>query len=148
MRNFYLTIVGLVFVIFGIIQVAYYGNFGYFLFEDNFKVVQVVEEVDMYDVIDMYMSKNIDDEKLTSSEYIAELNRPRPYVLETIYKGVSNKIYGDAEYLKKYKCSQIDTIYKKYNIQVEAERNEEILLENSKKKKARDLKSINSLDCN
>lgn len=148
MRNFYLTIVGLVFVIFGIIQVAYYGNFGYFLFEDNFKVVQVVEEVDMYDVVDMYSRNNIDYNNLTSSEYMAELRRARPYVLETIYKGVSSKIYGDVEYLKKYKCSQIDTIYKKYNRQVETERNEKILLENSKKKKARDLKSINSLDCN
>ncbi|WP_300571199.1 hypothetical protein, partial [Flavobacterium sp.] len=91
---------------------------------------------------------DIFESKADSVKRYKEMIRPKPYVMETVYKGVLTKDLGDKEYLKNLKCKRYNDAIKVY----ENKRKERIALAKAidleETKEEADFEAIQSTECN
>ena len=146
-----LTIIAIIVgILYSISSVVHRLQYGYWLAEDEIHVVQVVRKAEYNDKYLVYREFEFDlfETKEQREKRYKEMTRPRPYVMETVYKGIVTKDLGDKEYLKNLKCKRYDDAIKVY----EDKKKERIALklanEREEAKEDADFEAIQSTDCN
>lgn len=137
----FLIVVGIFAFVTFIAQLNYKYIYKHWWLEDKFRVVQIVREKNFYE--DRYQMYEIgmNFKKMDSIE--KDNMRPKPYALETIYKGVVTTDYGDIKYLKGIKCKRYNDAIAKYERQVLRE----ALADSIQEVKEKELEKLIDLDC-
>jgi hypothetical protein len=117
---------------------------GYWRFEDDIHVVQIVTTPSEYEIRNDYVYLIFDETEIEAKER----TRPKPYKLITIYKGIKITDYGDMKYLANIKCKRYNEAENVYLKEIAQIKQDELKQERYESKLEKEMDSIKNLKCN